>query len=345
MSPSALLSLLFIISVSSFHFTIIIFGWKREKSLKRLLTSIMDHRIVYDAHQVDLSINLDGGYSKGVLDLVNNINWTHGTKIIRKRKIHVGLKENVMNSWNPINEDPNSMAIFLEDDIEVSPYYFEFVTKLLQKIDNETRKKMFGISLNTPKFNEISIETWGPWNPCRDSSLTTQDLLFNFQLPSSWGAVYFASQWLEFVKYYHKRKYCHIGFELLPKSGSPYWKESWKRYLIEWMVMKPSVMIYPNLPYQTSYSIHHREKGIHSAFNGASKQEYSLKEESLNDEEFELYGVPLLMDYNIHLAMMNYINNLPNQLKIISHIHKEVPSYQWLENNAKRLQNIYEKSC
>lgn len=354
MSLRAALVIFFVLFVGkaySYHISIVVFGWKREASLKRLLGSLTNPKINYQGHQLDLSINLDGGYTNEVLDLVTKFTWKHGQKTISKRNEHVGLAENVMNSWNPGIDDENnqsSMAIFLEDDIELSPYFFEFLITLLRKIDLNPngRKDLFGISLNTPKFDEISLSSWGPWSPVsKDSSLTTQDLLFKFQLPSSWGSLYFATEWKKFQSYYKRRQSCQIGHKLLPKSGSTYWKESWKRYLIEWMALKPLTMLYPNLPSQTSYSIHHREKGIHSTFNGPAKQDYSPKEEALKDEEYNLYGVPLLNDIKMHLPMLRYIENLPEDLRVIALSHKEVPNFTWLKNNSKILKEIFKKEC
>jgi hypothetical protein len=136
------------------------------------------------------------------------------------------------NSWKPATDD--EFAIFLEDDTEVSPIYFDYVKWCLRMFFKDKARLDFlmGCSLYTPRLNEIS-PTPDPQNPpvWRPSDhIGSEASLFFFQLPCSWGAVYSGYHWKRFLQYMEKRKSLQdSGFLLVPESRSNLWRKSWKR--------------------------------------------------------------------------------------------------------------------
>jgi hypothetical protein len=178
-------------------------------------------------------------------------------RIFREEKI--GLMNNIMSSWDPL-EDTCEYAIMLEDDIEVSPHFYFYAKSLISKYA-ET-KDMIGISLYTPSWNEIAY-------PHKTFEVPTSDPIFMMQLPCSWGAVYFPDRWREFKRYFDARISGFDQVSPIPNSNSENWERSWKRYLIELMYFRGWTMLYPNFENLASLSTNHREQGEHTGIAGA----------------------------------------------------------------------------
>ena len=235
-----------------------VFCWKRQKSQDRLLGSLLraDHLM----HKVDLHIHIDGGYSSEVLQSARALVWPFGSKFIHSRDggTPLGLPEvrlpfhpipalahslslpsfffcvfaqQIMQSWNPVSDD--EAAVFLEDDIEVSPYYFHYVLWCARHhhLVGHTDDRLVGYSLYTPRADETSLtenpEEVLPWRP--SAVLGDETPLFLSQLPSSWGALYVGKHWKQFKRYYSARKEHLSSFPSFLNLKTNTWEKSWKR--------------------------------------------------------------------------------------------------------------------
>ncbi|KAJ3293039.1 hypothetical protein HDU79_000755 [Rhizoclosmatium sp. JEL0117] len=267
-----------------------VFAWRRAKSLNRLLTSVRDadygHR-----RDIPLIIHLDANYSKEVESIVESFIWRFGEKSVQRNSAPLGLSNMMTTAWS--TPSPSSFAIFLEDDISLSPLYFTFAEWCASSLllhENTPSKSIIGCSLYTPRLNEIS-PTHDPqhppsWSP---STLNITTPLFHFQLPCSWGAVYTGKHWTEFTEYIQWRR-TQPSFPAVPESRSNTWNNSWKRYLIEFMYLKNLVLVYPNFPNQTSFSTNHYEEGVHSVKDG----DVVRVPDFLREDVDERFTVPLL---------------------------------------------------
>lgn len=166
------------------------------------------------------------------MQYINSFSWSFGSKSIKRRQVRVGLELAIMESWKA--EDDRQLGLMFEDDIEVSPHYFDYILLLLKnyllKEGNEADKKFLaGISLNTPRFNEVNI-------PHRyfypDKVIGPAEVLYVHQVPCSWGALYFPWEWRSFRMYYTWRKNEKDFDEELSTITFGYvnlWRRSWKR--------------------------------------------------------------------------------------------------------------------
>lgn len=242
-----------------FEFKIIVFGWKRIESLTRLMNSLSSAN--YLNHSVKLEFHIDANPSIEISNYVESFNWPYGSKSMIFRNHQFGLERMVIKSWEAEND--NEFVFFFEDDIEVHPKYFEYVFEIM-KCNPEILKKdsdYFGIALTAPRYDEVNLNH-SIWLPDMKGNK-----LFLFQQPCSWGALYFPWKWREFLKYYRKRrhlsKHSIDDLKIIPNSCIWDWKKSWKKYLMELMVIEAYMMIYPSLPNQESFSVHHHEEGEH----------------------------------------------------------------------------------
>ena len=82
-----------------------------------------------DGLQVHLVFNLEASSSSEVISYATSFPWSMGTKLVRKRVVQGGLISAVMEGWFP--SDQNNYGMFLEDDIEVSPFTLLWVQQTL----------------------------------------------------------------------------------------------------------------------------------------------------------------------------------------------------------------------
>ncbi|KAF0525048.1 glycosyl transferase family 2 protein [Gigaspora margarita] len=266
----------------------------RPESLTRLIKSL--NSSIYIGDDVSLTINMDRGADPDTLKFSQTLDWTFGQKIVRHRVIQGGLLTAVVESYYP--SDDNDYAIILEDDIELSPFYYIWakygVLKYRYSNDRNLSGRMFGISLYNIKINELNMAGRIPFNPAlnlRGTKYPNQSPYLS-QVPCSWGALYFPEIWREFRIYQNVRLNDALGLMLqdvkVPESRSNRWSKSWKRFFIELTYLRGYVMLYPNYENFISFSTNHFEKGEHNRV-GKKKDPFQLP---LMNEYILLDGLP-----------------------------------------------------
>ncbi|KAL3354596.1 hypothetical protein AABB24_018982 [Solanum stoloniferum] len=265
----------------------------RANSLARLLKALSDAYYIGD--QVPITFNMDSKVDEATIKLVNSFNWPHGTKTLRRRIIQGGLIRAVSESWYPSSDD--DFGLLLEDDIEVSPYYYLWIKYALLAYHYDPQislPELSSISLYTPRLVEV-VKERPKWNATDFFKHIHPNTPYLHQLPCSWGAVFFPKQWKEFYVYMNMRftedpKQNPVQ---IPKSRTNGWQASWKKFLIDMMYLRGYVSLYPNFPNQMSFSTNHMEPGAHiAAKNNVVKH---------NKADFE---VPLIKE--------DFKNHLPN---------------------------------
>lgn len=257
----------------------------RAVSLQRLLRSLQNAFYVGD--QVPLSFNMDSKVDEETLKVVSNFQWPHGPKTIRRRIIQGGLIRAVSESWYPSSDD--DYGLLLEDDIEVSPYYYLWIKYALLAYHYDPQvslPELSSISLYTPRLVEV-VKERPKWNATDFFKRIHPNTPYLHQLPCSWGAVFFPKHWREFYAYMNMRftEDAKQNPVQIPKSRTNGWQASWKKFLIDMMYLRGYVSLYPNFPNQMSFSTNHMEPGAH-----ISAKDNVLKH---NKADFE---VPLMKD-------------------------------------------------
>ncbi|KAK4704561.1 hypothetical protein P7C70_g1649, partial [Phenoliferia sp. Uapishka_3] len=177
-----------------------------------------------------------------------------------------GLKKSVLESWKPSSN--SEYAILLEDDIEVSPYFLQYSEAMVRAYVYRDRAdhRLFAISLYALRFNEVldkfvSVKNGNnPWI---------------HQMPQSWGAVFLPEPWRQFLLWQREQQKYGID-PIIPDTNTNRWdhRQSWKKYMFRYMLLKGGYIIYPNLPGGASLSTNHVEKGTNhltGAFTDANK--------------------------------------------------------------------------
>ncbi|CAN0898871.1 hypothetical protein LINGRAHAP2_LOCUS19946 [Linum grandiflorum] len=237
----------------------------RASSLTRLLNSLSN--AYYLGDQVPISFNMDSQVDSPTIKLVSTFNWPHGPKTLRRRIIQGGLIRAVSESWYPSSDD--DFGLLLEDDIEVSPYYYLWIKYALLTYHYDPQvslPELSSISLYTPKIVEV-VKERPKWNATEFFKRIHPNTPYLHQLPCSWGAVFFPKQWREFYVYMNMRftEDAKSNPVQIPKSRTNGWQASWKKFLIDMMYLRGYVSLYPNFPNQASFSTNHMEPGAHVA--------------------------------------------------------------------------------
>ena len=75
--------------------------------------------------------------------------------------------------------------------------------------------------------------------------------------------MYFPGPWEGFIAYLSARFAYPNARVRIPGSTTNGWKESWKKFMFEYMWAKGLYMLYPNFSGERSFSTNHVEAGIH----------------------------------------------------------------------------------
>ncbi|KAL6510928.1 hypothetical protein OROGR_022052 [Orobanche gracilis] len=235
----------------------------RAQSLTRLLKSLSN--AYYLGDEVSITFNMDSKVDAATLKLVNSFEWPHGPKIIRRRIIQGGLIRAVSESWYPSSDD--DFGLLLEDDIEVSSYYYLWIKYALLAYHYDPQISMpelSSISLYTPRLVEV-VKERPKWNATEFFKRIHPNTPYLHQLPCSWGSVFFPKHWREFYVYMNMRftEDAKKNPVQIPKSRTNGWQASWKKFMIDMMYLRGYVSLYPNFPDQASFSTNHMEPGMH----------------------------------------------------------------------------------
>ncbi|KAK8601471.1 hypothetical protein V6N13_058822 [Hibiscus sabdariffa] len=282
----------------------------RAQSLTRLLKSLSD--AYYTGDEIPISFNMDSKVDEETIKLVDSFEWPHGPKTLRRRIIQGGLIRAVSESWYPTSDD--DYGLLLEDDIEVSPYYYIWIKYALLAYHYDPQislPELSSISLYTPRLVEV-VKERPKWNPTEFFKRIHPNTPYLHQLPCSWGAVFFPKLWREFYVYMNMRftEDAKANPVQIPKSRTNGWQASWKKFLIDMMYLRGYVSLYPNFPNQASFSTNHMEPGAHiSAKDNVVKHDKTDFEVPLLKEDFR----PLLPNGKLPPASKLPSLNLFNQ--------------------------------
>lgn len=297
----------------------------RPTSLKRLLDSLTEAYYVGD--DVVLTFNMDSAVDAETLKAVDSFIWPHGEKILRRRIIQGGLIRAVSESWYPSSDD--DFGLLLEDDIEVSPFYYMWLKYALLAYHYDPQvsfPELNAIALYTPRVIEV-VKERPKWNATQVFKAVHPNTPYLHQLPCSWGSLFFPRKWREFYKYMNMRftEDAKKNPVQIPRSRTNGWQASWKKFLIDVMYLRGYVTLYPNFPDQRSFSTNHMEPGAHIA---AADNVVTHKK-----EDFE---VPLLRE-DFHKLLPQQKMPPLSKLPVIN-LFNQITSLKGLKSAGSKLQ-------
>lgn len=219
--------------------------YNRIAPLKRVLKSL--EAAHYDA-PIPLIISIDKSETTAIEDFVETYHWPHGTLKAIKHPHNLGLRAHVLEVGKLLND--YDALIVLEDDITVSPYYYQYACQTIAQYQDDER--IAGISLyNFP----VDYQNGLPFTPLQANA----DVYF-MNCAQSWGQIWLKRQWQTFMTWYETH---HDEFELdyLPQALNDWPKSSWLKYHTRYCIEENKYFVYP---YQ-ALSSNNNDAGTHVA--------------------------------------------------------------------------------
>lgn len=242
-------------------------AYNRVDSLKRLLNSL--EQADYGVNKPTLIISIDKSSTAVVEKYANEYCWKFGDKIVYTHSENLGLRKHVLECGTHL-EDYDAMVV-LEDDITVSPYFFQYTVQCVEKYSNDER--IAGISLyNFP----VSYHTKLPFKPVK-----SEYDVFMMNCAQSWGQVWMKNQWRKFKEWYEKNSE-EFNKPDLPQSINSWPKSSWLKYHTRYCIEHNKFFVYPYEALSTNNNdvgTHVKDVGVNifqSSLQLLSKPSYKL---------------------------------------------------------------------
>lgn len=271
---------------------IVVVAYNRAKSLQRLLGFL--EKAYYEEDTIPLVISIDKGDNEDVLKVAESFVWSHGNKIVAYQEENLKLRRHILKCGD-LSKQYGSVIV-LEDDLIVSPFFYQYATKALDF--SEDKDYIAGISLYNHRWNvnvsepfEISDDQYDGWY---------------FQFASSWGQAWTEKQWTNFKTWYDENESKDLHANDMPDFVANWSNSSWLKYFIKYVIEKNQFFLYPKKSLTSNFS----DAGTHVNCDNTNYQvplqerviDYIFPElEDSNcvyDAFFENYNVARELGYN-----------------------------------------------
>ncbi len=212
---------------------IIVAAYNRVHSLQRLLYSLSRTSC---PENTKLVISID--YSDdniAIVDCANQFEWNAGDKEVIVHPVNLGLKNHIL-SCGDLTENYGSVII-LEDDLYVSPFFFDYTLQALDFYSDD--ENISGVGLfNYMHLDRVSSE---PFSPVADAN----DVYF-IQYACSWGQAWTHEQWVRFREWYDTSPDLSL-IPGIPENVLKWPDRSWKKYFIGYVVLYNKYFVLPRV--------------------------------------------------------------------------------------------------
>lgn len=288
--------------------TLVIALYNRIEPMFRLLDSLS--RAIYPDSKINMVISIDNEKNNKnihIKEAAEKFPWKFGEKEVIYHEKNLGIRDH-FNFCGNLTEKYGSI-VFLEDDLYVSEYYYDYVLQALEFYKNDNH--VAGISL----FNYNRIEQWE--NPLPFSAL--DDGYDNYFLQqASWGQIWTYEMWKPFQDWFKLNdKPDTINSFELPRTVKGWPATSWKKYYIAYMILKGKYYVFPRIALATNFDdvgIHRKSETVYyqsPLLTGKKRFQFSRFEQSMSiyDSYFEILP-GIIKQFNTDLAEYNFAVNL-----------------------------------
>ncbi len=261
--------------------TLVAVGYNRRDALLRLLHSL--ERADYQYTDIRLVISIDHSGDEEVVRAAETFTWNYGEKVVLARPERLGLRKHII-SCGDLTEQYDAVMI-LEDDLYVSPDYYNFAMQTLEKYGEHPQ--IAGIALNTKR--EL-LESAYPFFPLR----TGWDIYFQ-QFATSWGQVWNRRMWAEFRAWYDRHPTLPRNWDV-PETVQNYPDTSWAKFYQTYIVETGKYFVYSYDSLTTNFG----DAGQHFEENSSSSQSvlfYGTKQYRMPEFDegikYDIFGEPI----------------------------------------------------
>ncbi len=278
---------------------IIAVGYNRLASIQRLLESL--NRALYPC-DVPLVISIDASGCQPLYDYVRSFKWEHGEKYVIIKEKRLGLRDHIL-ACGDLTQFFKAVVI-LEDDIFVSPYFYNYTLACVDKYGSDDR--VSGISLYRPAMDGNL-----PIDYVQDGKDT-----FAYQNVESWGECWTERMWNQFREWYNDTPDHDFTNVDMPENMKN-WKKAWSKYYMAYQIETGKYFVYPSVSHTTCFS----EAGEHG--NTSSIGQVVLQSEF---KKYNLQDFDNLSKYDIYgnnLQLFEWLKMSPTELCLDMHGHRD----------------------
>lgn len=232
---------------------IVVVGYNRLDSLKRLLSSLEQSQ--YDGDTIPLIISIDASGNEELYNFVKAYNWIYGPCYVNIQTQRLGLKKHILQCGNLTRFFKS--IVLLEDDIVVSPYFYKYVKTAVEYYSSD--KTVAQISLYR---NEVNGFVHLPFEP-RYSGAD----VFLMQDISTWGECWTEDMWNDFIEWYDQHDENYVNKVRMPEKIKK-WTRAWSKYYYAYIIDTRKYVLFPYISLTTNYS----EAGEHDEVGTISLQ-------------------------------------------------------------------------
>lgn len=268
---------------------IVVIGYNRVNSLKRLLKSISEAD--YSGfNNITLVISLDKAVNENeVLEVANNFKWNFGDKIIRKFDERQGLRKHVIQCGDLSNKYES--IIVLEDDLIVSPNFYKYTVNALDFYKNND--KIVGIALYSHEWNGYAHRFFQPIVDNFDTYMG--------QFSITWGQCWTKKSWNKFKNWYNQVEGKLKVNKMIPDNINRWSEHSWGKYFVNYIVDNDLYYVIPRISLTTNFS----EIGQHAK---VSDTEHQVRILESNNYNYNFAPFELAKKYNIFFENIDLKN-------------------------------------
>ena len=221
---------------------IVVVGYNRPESIKRLLSSICNAVIPHQNVTLIISIDLSEK-SEEIKDIADRCHWPYGKKKIRIFSERQGLRNHIISCGN-LSEEYGAVII-LEDDLVVAKGFYQYVFEVMNYYADADW--MAGVALYRHHWTEFAHCEFEPEHNDSDVYLA--------QYGVTWGQAWSWNQWKKFKIWYLQ----HVGKleykdDIIPRRVTNWGDNSWGKYFAHYLVDQNQYYVVPFESMSTNYS-------------------------------------------------------------------------------------------
>ena len=218
---------------------IVVVGYNRLISVIRLLSSL--DKSHYGKSDVPLVISIDASGDEKLYDYVRSYKWNHGEKYVIIREQKLGLKKHIFECGDLTRYF--KAIILLEDDLYVSPFFYEYVQQTLNYYQEENAVACIG--LYSYASNIYAALPFAP--------LQIEYDVYGIQATITWGECWNERMWFDFRKWLNQND--PIKWETLDiPDNVKNFKRAWSKYFTAYLSVTGRYVIAPYKSYTTNFS-------------------------------------------------------------------------------------------
>lgn len=266
---------------------IVTVGYNRLEGLKRLLNSI--DRSHFSDNDIPLVISIDASGDEELYSFARNFKWNHGQKYVNIEIERLGLKNHIFQCGDLTKFFKG--IILLEDDLFVSPEFYNYATASLTKYGDDDH--VAGVAFYSNEFNGYIGLPFHPLNIGGDS--------FAMQSVCTWGQMWNARMWNDFKFWLDKWDEDFASFDM--PEAIKQWTRAWSKYYYAYIIANDKFFIFPYVSLTTNFN---DGAGEHGSSNSPFVQvhlQYGNKQYYFEDfEKLVRYDV-----YQQNLCLYDYL--------------------------------------